>query len=73
MLYKYLFIEGHFPLLFKVRFQLNLSSSPCNRAFISDRIRKAEEAPEDSVALGIVKEKAYLWRLLLLEAGGDTA
>lgn len=33
---------------------------PCNGAFTSDRIRKAEEAPEDLAALGF-KEQAYLW------------
>lgn len=34
---------------------------------------RQEEAPEDPVALGIVKEQAYLWQMLLSEARGDTA
>lgn len=74
MLYECLFIEGCFSLLLMHVFGLVKSSSvPCNRAFTADRIRKAEEAPEDPVASGTVKEQAYLWQMLLLEAGGDTA
>jgi len=51
---------------------INSSIIPCSGDFTSDGIRKAEEAPEDPAALGI-KEQAYLWQMLLLEAGGDTA
>lgn len=63
--------EGYFSLLFNAHFTLiNSSGIPCNGAFTSDRIRKAEKAPEDRLALGVVKEQAYLRQVLLLEAGG---
>lgn len=74
VLYKCLFTEGCFSLLFIAHFHsINSSSIPYNGVFISDQIKKAEDAPEDPVALGTVKKQAYLWQMHLLEAGGDTA